>query len=287
MTGKKLRVNDYKLTYGQETLYINMYSAFKNKKSGNKYAIYSYENKNKLNYGSFFLRGKEAVIITSKENPKDIINDFTNSLLEGKENKNFEIISLSEIETVQIIDEYTSDENIDLVKLDELTIPKPIIEKNDDTRKKKKPISIAGFFFTIFVLVVVAFFFVNPEVIMGKDRNYTCTKRNSHQAIPATVTEEIFLTFNGKGNIINIDVTRDYIFSSTDYYNEFKEKSYFYQYMKEGDTYKFIDEEYTYRLFSTIDIETNEEYFLPTEETELISYYEEKNYTCKVVDINE
>ena len=68
MIGKKLRVNDYKLTYGQETLYINMYGAFKNKKSGNKYAIYSYENKNKLNYGSFFQRGKEAVIMTSKEN---------------------------------------------------------------------------------------------------------------------------------------------------------------------------------------------------------------------------
>ena len=61
MNGKTLRLNDFKLTYGQETTYINMYAAFKNKKSGNKYAIYSYENKNKLNYGTFHQRDKEAV----------------------------------------------------------------------------------------------------------------------------------------------------------------------------------------------------------------------------------
>jgi len=284
MIGKKLRVNDYKLTYGQETLYINMYGAFKYNKNGNKYAIYSYENKNKLNYGSFFQRGKETVIMTSKEDPKDIIKDFVTSILNNEENEKFEIIPLNEIETVQIIDEHTNNIEVDLIKLNELTMPKPVVEIEDPT-KNKKPISIAALFFTIFILVVIAFFFVNPEVIIGKDRNYSCTKNYTHQKLPASVSEEILLTFNGKGNVTNIDVTADYKFTDIAYYGEFKDKSYFYQYMEEGDSYKLIDEEYTYRVFSNI--EPTDDNFLPSKESELISYYEQNNYTCKVVEIDE
>ena len=55
--------------------------------------------------------------------------------------------------------------------------------------------------------------------------------------------------------------------------------------MEEGDTYKFIEKEYKYRVFSTIN--TEEEYFLPIEESELVSYYQNKEYNCKVVNIDE
>ena len=55
--------------------------------------------------------------------------------------------------------------------------------------------------------------------------------------------------------------------------------------MEEGDTYKFIDDTHTDRVFSSIN--TEEEYFLPTEETELITYYQNKQYTCEVVDTDE
>ena len=41
MIGKKVKVNDYKFTYGEETVYLELYGVFKNK-TGNKYAIYSY-----------------------------------------------------------------------------------------------------------------------------------------------------------------------------------------------------------------------------------------------------
>lgn len=286
MIGKKIRVSDYKLTYGEETAYIKMYGAFKNTKSGNKYAIYSYENNpNKICYGTFFKKNKEAVIMTSKENPKEIIKEFINTLLEESSNNKFEIISLEEIQTVEIIDEHIVDFKIDIEKLDDLTIPKPIIKEEKEIPKKKKNISIANIFFTIFLLVVAAFFLVNPEIIIGKNKYYSCSKVYFHDKLPATITEDIRLTFNGKGVITHIDITSDYVFRDEDYYTEFKEKSYFYQYIKEGDTYKFIDEDTTYRLFSEID--TENEYFLPTEETELISYYAQNKYTCKVVEENE
>lgn len=281
MIGKRLKVNDYKLTYGKETTYVYFYGAFKNKRNGNKYAIYSYGNKSNLCYGSYFSREKEAVIMTSKENPKELIKELVNKILNQEEINDFEFISLSEIETIQIIDEHTLNENIDLNKLNKLTIPKLKIEKKEEPTKKRKPISIGTISFVLFILVVIAFFFVNPEVIIGKDINYSCEKKYYHKTLPASVTEEILLTFNGKGKIRNIDITKDHVFNDTNYYEEFKEKGYFYQYMEEGDSYKLIDDKYTYRLFSNIKI--NEEYLLPTEENELISYYATNNYTCKRV----
>lgn len=285
MNGKKIKLNDYKFTYGQETISLNVYSAFKDTKTSNKYVIYSYENNNnKLFYGTYFERNKEAVIMTSKDSPKEIVEDFITSLLESKENKRFEIISLENIESVEVIDECSADFEVDLNKLYDLTMPKPVIQTEEEP-KKKKPISIAAVFFSLFIIVVVAFFFVTPEVIMGKSKEYKCTKTYSHKSLPASVNEEISLIFNGRGKIISIDIISDYVFSDTAYYKEFKDKSYFYKYIDEGDTYKFEDSTYTYRLFSKVN--TTEDFFLPTDEDGLTSYYEGNNYKCKVVETNE
>lgn len=285
MIGKKIKVSDYKFKYGQEINYINIYGVFKNTKSGNKYAIYSYENdERKIFYGTFFQRNNEAVIMTSKEDPKEIVKEFIDSLLQETMNDKFEIISIEKIETVEIIDEYSLDSSVDIKKLYDLTIPKPVVEV-PKAPQKKKSISLAGIFFCIFIVVVIAFFFVNPEVIIGKNKEYKCTKTYYHRSLPASVNEEVSLVFNGKGKIISVDIISDYVFSDTTYYKEFKDKSYFYKYIEEGDTYKFEDSTYTYRLFSKVD--TTEDFFLPTEKDKLISYYQENNYTCKVVETNE
>ena len=284
MIGKKIKLNDYKFTYGQETIILNVYGAFEDNKSGNKYVIYSYDN-NKLFYGSFFIKNSEAIIMVSKGNPKEIIWDFINLLLEGKKNEKYEIISLKEVETIQIIDEYEANFKVDMNKLFDLTIPKPVVEEVIKTSNKKKAFSIATFFFAIFVLIVIAFFFINPQVIIGKNRYYVCNKTYSLSGIPVSVNDEVKLNFNSRGKIVDISIISDYVFSSSKYYNDFKEKGYFYQYMEEGDTYKFIDDNYTYRLFSSINIDND--FFLPDDEFELISHYNENNYICKGVEVDE
>lgn len=285
MIGKIVRVNDYKFTYGQETINLVLYGAFKNVKNGNKYAVYSYENNNKLYYGTFFKRNNEAVIMTSKQEPKEIVKQFIESILKDDKNDKFEIISLEEINSVQIIDQYTADFTVDMDKLYDVTIPKPIVFETLKEPKKNKPISIAVISFIFFIIVVIAFFFFNPEVIMGKDKYYSCIKLYYHNNLPASVTEDISLNFNGKSKVKSIDMVTDYKFSDISYYNEFKDKGYFYQYMDEGDTYKFVDESYTYRVFSKIDIK--EDFFLPNGEKELIAYYKNNKYTCKVVEADE
>ena len=138
MIGKRIRVNDYKFTYGKEIVYINIYAVFKNK-NGNKYCIYSYEKKiNKLFYGTYFERNNEAVIMASRENPKELVKEFTESILNNNYKDKFEIIQLNDVETIEVIDEYVADFSVDLNKLKDLTIPKPIVKKEKEELKKNK-----------------------------------------------------------------------------------------------------------------------------------------------------
>ena len=280
MIGKQIRLNDYKFTYGRETIYLNVYGAFKNKKNGNKYVIYSYDN-SKLYFGSLFIRNKEIIVMIPKEDESEIVKKFTYSILDNKLSDDFEVISLDDIDSIQIIDETLCDFNVDMSKLYDITIPKPKVEKEEI--KPNKKISIASIFFVLLFVVIILFFFVNPEVIFGKNKEYSCTKSYLHDELPASVNEEVVLVFNGKDDINSIDVKTDYVFSDAQYYKDFKDKSYFYDYFKEGDTYKFEDTTYTYRLFSKID--TNEDYFMPSKLDDLVSYYKNNGYECKVVEV--
>ena len=280
MIGKQIRLNDYKFTYGRETIYLNVYGAFKNKKNGNKYVIYSYDN-SRLYFGSLFIRNKEIIVMIPKEDESEIVKKFTYSILDNKLSDDFEVISLDDIDSIQIIDETLCDFNVDMSKLYDITIPKPKVEKEEI--KSNKKISIASIFFVLLFVVIILFFFVNPEVIFGKNKEYSCTKSYLHDELPASVNEEVVLVFNGKDNINSIDVKTDYVFSDAQYYKDFKDKSYFYDYFKEGDTYKFEDTTYTYRLFSKID--TNEDYFMPIKLDDLVSYYKNNGYECKVVEV--
>ena len=280
MIGKQIRLNDYKFTYGRETIYLNVYGAFKNKKNGNKYVIYSYDN-SRLYFGSLFIRNKEIIVMIPKEDESEIVKKFTYSILDNKLSDDFEVISLDDIDSIQIIDETLCDFNVDMSKLYDITIPKPKVEKEEI--KPNKKISIASIFFVLLFVVIILFFFVNPEVIFGKNKEYSCTKSYLHDELPASVNEEVVLVFNGKDNINSIDVKTDYVFSDAQYYKDFKDKSYFYNYFKEGDTYKFEDTTYTYRLFSKID--TNEDYFMPSKLDDLVSYYRNNGYECKLVEV--
>ena len=277
MCGKIIKLNDYEFKFGQETVYLNVYALFKSKKSGNKYVIYSYDNK-KLYSGSAFLRNNEVVVMVSKSELDSEIEDFVKKLLVDDINEDYELISLDKVNSVQVIDEKLCDFDVDINKLFDITIPKPEIKMVEEPKKKR---SAAPMFFVLFVVVVAAFFFFNPEVINGKNVKYICNKTYNHEKLPASVNEKIEILFNGKGKVQKIDVKCDYVFNDVNYYKEFRDKSYFYQYFTDGDTYKFDDSTYTYKLFSSID--TNSDFFLPTSENQLIKYYQENNYTCKVV----
>lgn len=279
MNGKVIKLNDYKFNFGQETVFLNVFAVFKSIKSGNKYIIYSYDNK-KLYCGSAFIKNNEIVVMVSKDENDDDIKNFVKELIDNNYQDEYEIISLDKVNSIQIIDEAICNIDVDINKLNDITIPKPKVILEETTPKKK--VNFTVIFLLVFILVVAAFFFFNPEVINGENVKYVCNKSYNHEKLPASVNENIELEFDGHGTIIDIKVKSDYVFNDADYYKEFRDKSYFYQYFSDGDTYKFDDSTYTYKLFSSID--TKEDFFLPTNKDELIKHYQDENYICKVVD---
>lgn len=281
MNGKRIKINDFKFKYGQETIFINVFGAFKYKKNNNKYVVYSYDN-NKLCYGSLFIRNSEIVIMLSKNDDDSLVQRFLEDILNGNIDDDFEVISLDKIDSAQIIDEGIVNKSFDIDRLKDLTIPKKKIKEEIPENKKKKSLSISGIFFVLFLIVVVAFFFFNPEVIMGKDKNYICSREYIHKTLSINVKEEIKLTFNGRGKIKAASGTNDYVFNDINYYNKFKDSGEFYKYMDEGNTYKFIDKDKTYRVMD--DMDNLNDYYSFEEEDLILEYYNEKNYECKKIE---
>lgn len=281
MNGKIVKLNDFKLTYGKDTVFVNIYAAFTNVKNGNKYVIYSYDN-TKLYYGSLFVRSNEIVVMGIKEGEKNVISEFIDEYLNERLSDQFKFISLNDIETIQIIEESVLDSNVDINKIYDLSIPK-LNTLEENIVKDKKNISISAIFFVIFLFVVAAFFFLNPEVIKGKNHKYICNRSYEHDELPANVNEEVELIFTNKNIIDTIKITADYDFTDIDYYSEFKEKSYSYKYFKGNSGIKENSDKYSYRVF--YDIDTKTDYFLPTDKDELVSYYEKDGYKCSEVEM--
>lgn len=280
MIGKKIRLNDYKFTYGQETVYLNVIGAFKHQNS-NRYIIYSYENDKKLHYGQMHIRGEEIVVMTAKNDIKDIIKEFLDYLLKDTKSKKIEVIPLDKISTVQIIGDYTYDEAVDVNKLIDLTIPKPVEVKEE---KPKTIIAVAPIFFALFIFVIIAFFIINPEVLVGKGEKYICEKNYQHKKIPANVVSRETITFDGFGKLIKYEGVTDNIFTNISYYEEFKEKD-FYQYLGSSASHRFDDETHTFRLFAKNTID--ETFDKPTEKNALLDYYDDEGYTCKEVELDD
>ena len=277
MIGKRIKISDYKFTYGEDTVYINVFGVFKNTKNGNKYIVYSYDNK-KLFYGSFFVRDSIGTIMISKDTDIEIIKSFINSILSGSKSNGYETVDLNDINSIQVIDEMEYDSPVDIDKLNDLTIPKDDMNVLVEQPKKKIPLFIIGII--LLFIVIGLFLFINPEVFAGKNTIYSCSKVSNHKELPASMVEERTITFNSKGTIKSMNIVTDYKFSDIEFYTEFKNKSYFYKYIEEADTYKFDDVNYIYRVFSNVDVDTN--YFLPDTESELISYFKNEGYICRI-----
>lgn len=279
MNGKKIKLNDYKFTYGQETIYLNVIGFFKHQ-NGNKYLIYSYDNDSKLHYGVAHPRNKEIVIMTAKTDIKEIIKSYLATLLEGSENKKIESLSLKEIESIQIIDDYTYDEPVDIPKLIDLTIPKP--KAKEEEKKTNTIIAVAPIFFALFIFVVAAFFIINPQIFIGDDEKYVCIKTYPHEKLPANVIDTETVTFNGKGELIRYDKYVDNIFTDIEYYRNFK-LGEFYKYLS-AQGYKFLDETYTFRLLYENSIDEN--FKLSKDKTNLLDYYNDNGYSCEEVELD-
>ena len=83
MIGKVIMICDYKFTYGDEIIYINVFGAFRDVKSGNKYIVYSFLNKKTL----AFYSPEAAAAYSDLEPWFDGLDAYGNVVADFDENK--------------------------------------------------------------------------------------------------------------------------------------------------------------------------------------------------------
>lgn len=277
MIGKIIKVHDYTFVYGQDIMYINVFGAFKNTKSGERYIVYSYDDK-KIYYGSFFVKDNIGTIMISKNTNKDSVKEFIEDILSERKNKEIEIVDLGNVDSVQVIDEVLYDLDVDVKRLSDMTIPKRIDNDSSNGGNVKNK-SIVPLIIILIILVLGIIFIVSTKYISEKREVYVCSKEYNHEELPAGMKEDILLSFNYSNSLTSVEKRLDYIFNDSKYYIDFKNKNYFYKYMDEADSYKFIDEEKTYRLFYSVNVD---DFSLSKDEDVLLKYYEDNGYKCSL-----
>ena len=95
-----------------------------------------------------------------------ILKKFVKELIDNNYQEEYEIISLDKVNSIQVIDEAICDIDVDINKLNDITIPKPKVVEKEVVPKKKVNFTIV--FLLVFILVVAMFSFLIQKLLMVK-----------------------------------------------------------------------------------------------------------------------
>lgn len=288
MNGKEMKVIEYNLTYGSSARLVNVLGCFKYKANDNLYVVYSdiVNSYNIIYYGSSHIKDKSILSMQCKnEKDEEIIKEYIYKVTNKEDLSNFEIISLDNIDGIEIISSNKLEIKKDILdKLVELTIPKkeiPAAETKVTTNKKKNSKLILLLPLLILILGVGLYIYLTPKSENTSDKKITCTKQYQHDVLPATINEEQNFNFNSNDTLESIDVSETYTFNSEEDYLDFINEGTYYKYMPENDTeggWNKDDEQHIFTIYKKERITTG--YKKPTEYEEVLSYYKLENYSC-------
>lgn len=283
-----MKVIEYNLTYGSSARLVNVLGCFRYKANDNLYVVYSdiVNSYNIIYYGSSHIKDKSILSMECKnEKDEEIIKEYIYKVTNKEDLSNFEIISLDDIDGIEIISSNKLEIKKDILdKLVELTIPKkeiPAAETKVTTNKKKNSKLILLLPLLILILGVGLYIYLTPKSENTSDKKITCTKQYQHDVLPATINEEQNFNFNSNDTLESIDVSETYTFNSEEDYLDFINEGTYYKYMPENDTeggWNKDDEQHIFTIYKKERITTG--YKKPTEYEEVLSYYKLENYSC-------
>jgi len=291
--GKKIKLNDFNMTYGKQEKLLNVMCLFKYKKDNNMYAIYCDDSSipyGIINYGTAHLKENTLILIGSKDPNQEMIKEILFKIENQEELENFEIQDLNTVESIEVVSPNKFEIKKEVLKnVVDKTMPKPI-EKEKITEPKKKKNKLLPILLIIIVLIA-AFYFMFLKDTEPKEnivKTFTCTKEYESNELEAKVIEDNTYNFNQNDILQHINKSTTYKFYKEEEYLDFINKGLFYSYIPEEYIEKTSeDNSLGYRLendtYSLIVIEkedTTKDYFLPTEYEEVLSYYKENGYSC-------
>ena len=288
MNGKEMKVIEYNLTYGSSARLVNVLGCFRYKANDNLYVVYSdvVNSYNIIYYGSSHIKDKSILSMECKnEKDEEIIKEYIYKVTNKEDLSNFEIISLDNIDGIEIISSNKLEIKKDILdKLVELTIPKkeiPEEEKKVVSKKKKSSKTLILLPLLIVILGVGLYIYLTPKSENTSDKNITCTKQYQHDVLPATINEEQKFNFNNNDILESVDISETYTFNTEEDYLDFINEGTYYKYMPATETeggWNKDDEKHIFTIYKKERITTG--YKKPTEYEEVLSYYKLENYSC-------
>ena len=295
MNGKELKVTELELKFGGQPRLVNVFGLFRYKPNNGLYVIYADVGTtyNYVCYGTAHNKDDSVLCMASnKEEDAEVIKEYIFKITNGEELDNFEIISLDNIEEIEIIGSKNFEIKRDvLLSLIEKTIPKKVNPEGEDNsgndkKKKKSPLVTIVFFLLFLTIGASAYFYFVPENGGGSAAKIIyCTKQYNHDELDnVLVEEEKTFRFDNYDKLEKLDVTMRYKFNNDSVYLDFINKSLYFNYMitDSDDTkgsYKIDDENNTFITYAKTDID--ESYGNPVEYEEILSVSKKDNYTCE------
>lgn len=288
MKGIRMMVSTNDLVPSNEEVYVKLFVVFKDKKYGTKYIIYTDDNEKELYYGSPLISNDRIVIMKFKDiKDEEMVKEFVWNYLNDKPTSNFDIIELpSNLTKLELIDSNSLDVKEEYIKkLMDIFFKKEEPKVEEQVVKPKK----SNGKFIIFLLILVGLGFGgyiylsnNPELILGKNIYYECTKKYQNNELDTDISELVDITFNNSKILTKHTKQITYKFNDSDIYYEFKEKNLKYNYVEESGADKFVDEELSYVL--DVEYNLNKDYKLPKDYDKLLDYYKVKDYSCSLIE---
>lgn len=288
MKGIRMMVSTNDLVPSNEEVYVKLFVVFKDKKYGTKYIIYTDDNEKELYYGSPLISNDRIVIMKFKDiKDEEMVKEFVWNYLNDKPTSNFDIIELpNNLTKLELIDSNSLDVKEEYIKkLMDIFFKKEEPKVEEQVVKPKK----SNGKFIIFLLILVGLGFGgyvylsnNPELILGKNIYYECTKKYQNNELDTDISELVDITFNNSKILTKHTKQITYKFNDSDIYYEFKEKNLKYNYVEESGADKFVDEELSYVL--DVEYNLNKDYKLPKDYDELLDYYKVKDYSCSLIE---
>lgn len=288
MKGIRMMVSTNDLVPSNEEVYVKLFVVFKDKKYGTKYIIYTDDNEKELYYGSPLISNDRIVIMKFKDiKDEEMVKEFVWNYLNDKPTSNFDIIELpSNLTKLELIDSNSLDVKEEYIKkLMDIFFKKEEPKVEEQVVKPKK----SNGKFIIFLLILVGLGFGgyvylsnNPELILGKNIYYECTKKYQNNELDTDISELVDITFNNSKILTKHTKQITYKFNDSDIYYEFKEKNLKYNYIEESGADKFVDEDLSYVL--DVEYNLNKDYKLPKDYDKLLDYYKVKDYSCSLIE---
>lgn len=291
MNGKVLKVAEVDLKFGVKARMVNIFGLFKYKPNNNIYVIYADQNSpyNFIDYGGSHVKNNSILSMSSDpKKTEEIIKEYIYKITNQQPLDNFELISLKEIEEIEIIASNKLELKKEVFKtLEELTIPKPESTESTTIKEKKKkkrsPLKVLFLILIIFLAITLAFLYytnLNKEEPISKI--IVCTKTYEHEDLEyITVDEEQTFNFNNSDNLTSVNINQLFKFATEESYQDFINRGLFYRYMPSEDTeggWNQDDENQTFQIITKE--RPNTAYTKPTNYEDVISYYENKGYNC-------